>query len=73
VRARGRNIADIIRRNGQTRLAFMALERNGPDLLQTDNDFSFECHAGEVYHGMTGSLKLTSWARAIPVEQHYAD
>jgi hypothetical protein len=50
----------------------MALKRNGPDLFQADNDFSFECHVGEVCHGTTGSLKLTSWARAIPVQQRYA-
>ena len=33
--------------------ALMAFKRNGANLFQTHNDFSFECHVAGVYHGAT--------------------
>jgi hypothetical protein len=56
VGASGRNIADVVRRNRQPGLAFMALKGNRPNLFQPHHNLSFEGHVAELYHGEARSL-----------------
>ncbi|MGA8983682.1 MAG: hypothetical protein WB470_13480, partial [Candidatus Acidiferrales bacterium] len=53
MRASGGNIADVVRRDREPGLALMAFKRDSANLFQTYNDFSFESHVAEVYHGGT--------------------
>jgi hypothetical protein len=46
VRASGGDIADIVRRNRESRLALMAFKRDSANLFQAHHDFSFEGHVG---------------------------